>query len=310
VTASRDLGIGTLFALGSAAGFSLKAIFIKLAYPYGIDAVSLLCLRMLYALPVFLIVLWRLGWPQLNARQWLAMVALGLAGYYLSSLLDFVGLRYISAGLERLVLFVYPTLTVLLGMLWHRRPWDPRLGVPLALCYLGIALAVIHDLQFTGSMQYTLIGSALVLGAAFSFAAYLTLGGALIKTLGAGRYTALSLVIASIAIVLHFSLTHELASLRAMPWPVHAWTLAMAMIATVLPSFAQTAAIERIGAERMALIGTLGPVLTLGFSVWWLHEPLSIWQVLGAMLVIVGVRSATRMSVPQKLVDTEGKHNQ
>lgn len=299
MTKSRDFSVGTLCAIGSAAGFSLKAIFIKLAYPYGIDAVALLCLRMLYALPFFLVVLWRLGWPRLDARQWLAMVALGLAGYYLSSLLDFLGLRYISAGLERLVLFVYPTLTVLLGMIWHRRPWDPRLNVPLALCYLGIALAVIHDLHLTGSLRNTLIGSALVLGAAISFATYLVLGTTLIKRLGAGSYTALSLVIATFAIVVHFACTHDVTSLRSMPWPVHALAFAMAVIATVLPSFMQSAAIARVGAERMALIATLGPVLTLGFSAWWLQEPLSIWQVLGALLVIAGVHGATRASTSQ-----------
>lgn len=284
---------GTLLAIGSAAGFSMKAIFIKFAYPYGVDAVTLLCLRMIYALPVFLLVLWHTGLPSLTRREWTVMIVLGLIGYYLSSLLDFAGLAYISAGLERLVLFAYPTFTVLLGMLVHRRGWDRQLTLPLLLCYAGIALAVTHDLSQGGDHRQTLIGAALVLASAVSFAAYLAFGTATIHRVGATRFTALSMVVATVGILAHYALTRPLDGLLRLPPAVHGWTAIMALVATILPVFMQTAAIERIGAERMALIATLGPVLTIAFSAMWLDEALTIAQIAGAVLVILGVRRAT-----------------
>jgi drug/metabolite transporter (DMT)-like permease len=286
---------GTLLAIGSAACFSLKAIFIKLAYPYGVDAVTLLCLRMLYALPVFAYVLWRTGLPSLDAADWVRMVALGLAGYYLSSLLDFEGLVYISAGLERLVLFSYPTLTVLLGMLVHRRGWDRQLTWPLLLCYAGIALAVMHDIDVGDSHRDTLYGTALVLGSALSFACYLSFGASMIHRIGAMRFTALSMVVATVGIVAHFAVTHPATSLLSLPTPVHGWTIVMAIVATILPVFMQTAAIARIGAEHMALIATIGPILTIAMSAAWLGEAVTPAQVAGAVLVILGVRGATRI---------------
>jgi drug/metabolite transporter (DMT)-like permease len=285
---------GLWLAVLAAAGFSFKAILVKLAYAVPqavpVEAVTLLALRMVFALPVFLWVGLRESRrsPPLTTNQWLAVGALGLLGYYGASILDFVGLRYISAGLERLILFTYPTLTLLIGALWFDRPIRRREWAALLLCYLGIAFAFFHDLNVSTEQRAIWIGAAFVFGASLFYAFYLAGSARMIGALGTARFTALAMLVSTLATFAHFFATEPLTALQQ-PWPVYALGAAMALFSTVIPVFAQAAAIRRIGSGSAALIGTLGPMLTILFGWWLLGEAISIAQIIGSALVVSGV---------------------
>jgi drug/metabolite transporter (DMT)-like permease len=286
---------GVALALLAAFGFSLKAIFIKLAYPYGVDAITLLSLRMAFALPVFLwvgVVTARRSEVALTGGDWMRLSVLGLLGYYGASILDFWGLQYISAGLERLILFTYPTLTVLIGVVFQGKAFHRREGLALLLCYVGIGLAFAHDLRF-GEARAIWIGGALVFASSVSFALYLAGSGGMIVRLGALRFTALAMGVSTLATLLHF-LAVEPLSAFVQPLPVYGLALAMAAFATVVPVFAQSAAIRALGAGRAVLVGMVGPLLTIFFGWWWLDESISGAQLIGAALVIVGVLAISR----------------
>lgn len=285
---------GATLALVAALGFSLKAIFVKLAYPYGVDAITLLALRMGFALPVFL---WvglagqRAG-ASLTRNDWLKLIALGCLGYYGASILDFWGLEYISAGLERLILFTYPTLTILIGVLFQGKPFTRREVIAVALCYLGIGFAFVHDLGL-GDARDVWIGGALVFGSSVSYALYLSGSGPMIARLGAMRFSALAMLVSSAVTLAHFSVSHPITAF-IQPLPVYGWGLAMAVFATIVPVFAQSAAIRRIGAGRASLFGMVGPILTIGFGWWLLGESISLAQMAGAALVVVGILIVSR----------------
>lgn len=226
---------GLLLALLAAFGFALKAIFIKLAYPYGVDAITLLALRMGFALPVFL---WvglaehKVG-AALSRQDWGKLFLLGCLGYYGASILDFWGLEYISAGLERLILFTYPTLTILIGVLFQGKAFTRREGVAIALCYTGIGFAFMHDLNL-GDTRSVLIGGALVFASSVSYAFYLSGSGPMIARLGAMRFAALAMLFSSAVTLIHFLAVQPLTAF-IQPLPVYGWALAMALFATVIP---------------------------------------------------------------------------
>ncbi|MFZ2852508.1 MAG: DMT family transporter [Rhodocyclaceae bacterium] len=286
--------LGVALAVLAALGFSFKAIFVKLAYAVPqavpVDAITLLSLRMVFALPVFAWVGWRAsrGAPPLTRGDWLRVSALGLLGYYGASILDFIGLRTISAGLERLILFTYPTLTVLIGVLFMGKPLARREVGALILSYLGIGLAFFHDLEFAGESTTVLLGAAFVFASSLSYAFYLAGSATMIQRLGAARFSALAMLVSTAATQLHFLIEQPLSAL-AQPLPVYAYGAGMALFSTVLPVFWQSAAIRRIGSSKAVLIGTLGPVLTIFFGWWILAEPLSLAQIAGAGLVLAGV---------------------
>lgn len=285
---------GLLLALLAAFGFSLKAIFIKLAYPYGVDAITLLALRMGFALPVFL---WvglaeHKAGAALSRQDWGKLFLLGCLGYYGASILDFWGLEYISAGLERLILFTYPTLTILIGVLFQGKAFTRREGVAIALCYTGIGFAFMHDLNL-GDTRSVLIGGALVFASSVSYAFYLSGSGPMIARLGAMRFAALAMLFSSAVTLIHFLAVQPLTAF-IQPLPVYGWALAMALFATVIPVFALSAAIRRIGAGPASLFGMVGPILTIGFGWWLLGEPISIEQSIGAIFVVLGILIVSR----------------
>ena len=285
---------GLLLALLAAFGFSLKAIFIKLAYPYGVDAITLLALRMGFALPVFL---WvglaeHKAGAALSRQDWGKLFLLGCLGYYGASILDFWGLAYISAGLERLILFTYPTLTILIGVLFQGKAFTRREGVAIALCYTGIGFAFLHDLNL-GDTRSVLIGGALVFASSVSYAFYLSGSGPMIARLGAMRFAALAMLFSSAVTLIHFLAVQPLTAF-IQPLPVYGWALAMALFATVIPVFALSAAIRRIGAGPASLFGMVGPILTIGFGWWLLGEPISIEQSIGAIFVVLGILIVSR----------------
>ena len=285
---------GAGLALLAALGFSLKAIFVKLAYPYGVDAVTLLALRMGFALPVFLWVglAGQKAGGSLSRRDWGQLFMLGCLGYYGASILDFWGLEYISAGLERLILFTYPTLTILIGVLFQGKPFTRREGIAIVLCYSGIGFAFIHDLEL-GDTRNVLIGGALVFGSSVSYALYLSGSAPMIARLGAMRFSALAMLVSSAVTLLHFMATQPF-SVFIQPLPVYGWGMAMAIFATIVPVFAQSAAIRRIGAGQASLFGMVGPILTIGFGWWLLDEAISAAQMAGAALVVVGILIVSR----------------
>ena len=289
---SPALGIG--LALFAALGFSMKAIFVKLAYPWGVDAVTLLALRMGFALPVFL---WvglaeqRAG-NTLNRSDWARILMLGCLGYYGASILDFWGLAYISAGLERLILFTYPTLTILIGVLFQGKRFSRREGLAVVLCYGGIGFAFVHDLGI-GEARNVWLGGALVFASSISYALYLAGSGAMIARLGAMRFSALAMLASTTVTLLHFAGTHPLSAFRQ-PLPVYGWGLAMALFSTVIPVFALSAAIRHMGAARAALFGMVGPLLTIGFGWLLLDEQVSAAQMGGAALVVAGIVIVSR----------------
>lgn len=286
----RAAAVGVWLAVLAALGFSFKAIFVKLAYPYGVGAATLLALRMLFSLPAFVVIGLRASRsaPPLTWRDGAAVTALGLLGYYGASIFDFIGLQYISAGLERLLLFTYPTLTLLIGVVFLGKPLDRRSVVALALCYVGIGLAFAHDLGVGGDWRAVAVGSAFVFASSLCYALYLSGSGEMILRLGAARFTALAMGVSTAAALVHFALTEPLSAL-AQPWPVIALAAGMSLLSTVLPVFMQSASIRRIGASRSALIGTLGPVLTILFAWLLLDEHLSFHQLAGAALVVAGI---------------------
>ncbi|MET0320372.1 MAG: DMT family transporter [Duganella sp.] len=286
---------GVWLALIAAFSFSMKAIFVKLAYHWPVEAVTLLALRMAFSLPFFIVIGLRESRKAqpLSVRQWVIVVALGLLGYYGASIFDFIGLRYISAGLERLILFSYPTLTLIFGAVFFGQRIKQREYAALALCYLGIAAAFAHDLDVAQDMSQVWIGGGFVLASSICYALYLSGSGHIIPILGASRFTALAMLVSTGATLLHFVIAQPLQALDQ-PWQVLALCLAMALFSTVLPVFAQSAAIRRIGSGRAALIGTIGPVLTIVMSWVVLDEPITLWQWIGTALVVAGVLMAGR----------------
>jgi drug/metabolite transporter (DMT)-like permease len=290
----RTYSTGVWLAILAAFGFSFKAILVKLAYalphPVPLEPVTLLALRMVFSLPVFVWIWVRESRqaPALDYRQLAAVIGLGLLGYYGASIFDFIGLRYISAGLERLILFTYPTLTLLLGALLFGKRIERREIIALALCYGGIALAFVHDLQLHADQTVIWIGAGFVFASSLCYALYLSGGAQMIARLGSARFTALALLVSTAATLTHFAITEPLSALLQ-PWPVVALSIAMALFSTVIPVFAQSAAMRRIGSGPAALIGTLGPLLTILFGWWLLDEAISVAQIAGAALVLSGV---------------------
>jgi drug/metabolite transporter (DMT)-like permease len=286
---------GLILAVAAALCFATKAIFVKLAYPYGVGPVALLTLRMLFALPVFAAVAVRgqLRGPRLSRRDLWALVGLGIVGYYAASILDFIGLQYITAGLERLIVFTYPTLTLLIAVFAFGRPFDRQDVVALAVTWAGVALAFAHDLELTSDHGAAVIGGAYVFAGAVCYALYIAGAGEIVARVGSMRASAFTSCVSTAVICGHLALTHPLGELLQ-PAPVLWLALTMAVVSTVLPVFMQMAAIEQLGAARSAVVSTVGPVCTIALGAIVLDEPTSLVQLLGTVLVLVGVTLAGR----------------
>ncbi|MCH2090965.1 MAG: DMT family transporter [Pseudoxanthomonas sp.] len=279
-------GLG-LAALGAIA-FSGKAIIVKLGYRYGTDAVTLLALRMLVAFPFFLAMgAWaaQRGEPLVAADRW-RILSLGFLGYYLASFLDFAGLAYITATLERLILYLTPTLVALIGWLAFGRRITRRQALALLVSYAGVALAFGHDLQVGGAD--IMLGGGLVFGSALAYAMYLVGSGELVARVGAVRLTAYASSVACVLCLLQFVLLRPLDAL-VLPWQVYALSLVNGTLCTVLPVLAVMMAVARISSTLAAQVGMIGPVSTIVLSLLLLGEPMGPWQVAGTVLVMAGV---------------------
>ncbi|HEY1382969.1 MAG TPA: DMT family transporter [Dongiaceae bacterium] len=286
------ISAGAIVAFTAAVFFSTKAIFVKLTYLYGADAISSLALRMIMALPMLLVVAWystRKGAQPLTRADWKNVLLLGLVGYYLSSLLDFLGLEYITASLERLILFLYPTIVALISWAFLRRPIGGKGIFALLLSYIGIAISFVRDLQHTGDTMTVLIGGGFVFACTVTYAIYIVGSGEMVGRIGALRFAAYATTVAAICCLIQFALTRPLSAAFEFPLPVYAYSLAMAVIATVLPVILTAKAIQMIGAPKVAIIGAVGPVATIILAWWLLGEPIGWEQIVGAALVMSGV---------------------
>lgn len=280
---------GLLLAALGAIGFSGKAIIVKLAYRHGgVDAVTLLMWRMLLAMPFFLALAWWAGRgrPKLRARDWRDIVVLGFTGYYLASFLDFAGLAYITASLERLILYLNPTLVLLISVLFFHHRIERRQVLALLVSYAGVVAVFAHELHFEGAG--TAVGAALVFGSAVSYAVYLALSGRVVQRLGALRLTGLASSVACGLCIGQFALLRPLSAARV-PEPVLWLSLLNATACTVAPVLLVMLAIARIGAPLSAQVGMVGPMSTVLMSVFILGEPMNAWIALGTLLVLGGV---------------------
>ncbi len=271
--------------------FSAKAIMIKLAFVHhAVDPLSLLFLRMSFSLPFFVVIpLLQKPRPdagKLRPADYLKLAGLGVLGYYASSLLDFLGLQYVTAGLERLILFVYPTLVVLLSWLLWRKPIGRRELVALLLTYVGIAVVFSHDA--VRLQPNVLLGALLIFGSAFTYAVYLIGSGRLIPRFGAITFTAYAMTVSALSVILHY-LVASRTSVFAFPPAVFGYGLALAIVSTVIPTFLVSAGIKAIGASRAAIVASIGPVVTIGLGYFFLGEPVTPYEIAGTALVLAGV---------------------
>ncbi|MEY3954052.1 MAG: hypothetical protein RLZZ397_932 [Pseudomonadota bacterium] len=279
---------GIVLAMAGAMGFAAKAIVAKLAYRYGVDAITVLMYRMLFAGPIFaaMALMSSRGKAPLTSQQWRSVLMLGFTGYYLASYLDFMGLQYISASLERLILYLNPTFVLLLGWLQYRRRVNQAQVVGMVISYSGVLMVFAHELQFDG--WTTVWGSVLVLGCAISYAVYLIHSGELVKQLGSIRLVGWATSVASVLCLLHFVLTRPL-SAAWVPWEVLGLSAINAVLCTVAPVLLVMMAIERIGAGMASQVGMIGPMATLMMGAVWLDEPFTAWVLAGTALVLSGV---------------------
>jgi len=280
---------GILFALVGVLAFSFRPILIKLSYAaHPVSPVTLLFLRMALSLPFFLAIGWwlRKQEPRLTPRDWGAVVGLGFLGYYAASFLDFVGLQWVGAGVGRLILYLFPTLVLLLSFLFLKKTPGIREVVALVLSYAGIALVVSN--QLGGESRLFALGAALVFASALCYAVYLVIGSQMVKRVGSMRFTAYSTVAATVPAVIQFLFLESIESLD-LPGSVWTYAIILATVSTVLPLFLQAEALNRIGANHFALIGAVGPVSVAVTSALGLDEPFTWVQALGGALVIFGV---------------------
>ncbi len=291
---------GMALAVVGALGFAGKAILAKLMYRYGVDAVTVVAWRMLLALPVFIFLAWwsGRGATRLTPRDGLTVAALGFSGYYFSSMLDFYGLMYISASLERLILYLGPTFVMVLAVVVLKKKVTGRQWLAASISYAGVLVVFGHELVQpvaatagpagpTGPAA-TILGSALVLGSALSYSAYLLASGEVVARLGSMRLTGLASSVAGVLCLLHFLVVHPLSAI-VVPEPVMWMSVLNAMLCTVMPVLAVMMAIERIGPALSSQVGMIGPLATIGLGVWLLGEPFTAWILAGTVLVLLGV---------------------
>lgn len=285
---------GILLALLGAVCFSTKAVFVKLAYrDTEVDAISLLALRMIFSLPFFVISAAVSSSKQNNVRfttkQWIQVALVGCLGYYISSLLDFLGLQYVTAGIERLILFIYPTLVLLMSAIIFKVKIKPIQWLALTITYSGLFAAFISEVDVQSAQNKNfLLGSLFIFVCAFTYAGYIVSSGRLIPIIGAAKFNSYAMSFASIGVLLHFFITSDV-SLFNFSMPVYVYGFLMAVLSTVIPSYLVVEGIKRIGSDNAAIVGSIGPVSTIVMAYFFLQETVSVLQLVGTVLILVGV---------------------
>jgi drug/metabolite transporter (DMT)-like permease len=295
---SSYFAAGIVICLLGAVCFSTKAIFVKLAYNNTtVDPITLLTLRMIFALPFFVISAWWSSNQTKNVkftpRQWLGVATIGCLGYYVSSLLDFLGLQYVTAGIERLILFIYPTLVLLMSSLFFKVKVTTLQWLALIVTYFGLTIAFWGEVNFDSQPRDFYIGAVLIFICAITYAMYIVGSGRLIPGVGAAKFNSYAMSFAAIAVVVHFFITNE-NSLFSLDSTVYAYSFLMAIVSTVIPSYLVTEGIKRIGSDNAAIVGSIGPVSTIVQAYFFLLEPIHMLQLLGTILILIGVLMISR----------------
>ncbi len=302
ITTVKNEWLGIILAICGTLGFATKAIFVKLGYMYAVEAETLLALRMSYALPFFiLMMIWNKKQAShstsiaavLQKKDIVTLVLLGFFGYYLSSYLDFLGLAYISATLERLLLFTYPTFVIILSRIFLQKkiPW--RFYPATLLSYIGISVLMLAESKHTGASSNIALGSMLVIASALSYAIYLVMTGEMVKKLGSTRVVAYASTVACILSIGQFLWLKPVSVIFEQPFAVHLIGICLATFSTVLPIWLLAEAIARLGASLTAIISMLGPIFTIGLAVILLGEPMGGLQILGMFSILIGISVAT-----------------
>lgn len=288
----RTFWYGFWFAVSGAILFSAKAVVAKLTYRHGVNALTVMGFRMMFAFPFFAAIaavqMWHVRQGRLVAltcKQAVQVVVLGFIGYYLSSYLDFLGLQYISAGLERLILFLAPTMVLLLSATFLKRPILRKQWIALALSYVGVTMVFIQDISLGGNN--VLLGSMFVLGSVISYSLYLIGSGELLKIIGATRLVAYAMTVSCIICTIHFLLVYSWAGL-VQPMAVYQLSIIHATANTVVPTFIMMWAVALIGAPMAAQLGLIGPVSVLFLAAWFLNEPITALQLTGTAITLAG----------------------
>lgn len=298
-TAHKSIAPGLALAACGAIAFSGKAIIVKLAYRYGVDAVTLIMYRMLFALPIFAAMAWwaSRGKPPLSAKDWAGVVGLGFTGYYLASFLDFWGLQYVTASLERLILYLNPTLVLMLGWAMYRKRFSRIQIAGMAISYVGVFLVFGHEVRLDGGR--TALGALLILLSAVSYAVYLVYSGELVQRLGSLRLVGLATSVACLFCLLQFAVLRPMSAAAVAPEVI--WLSVLnATLCTAVPVLLVMMAIERIGAGLAAQTGMIGPMSTILMGVLILGEPFTVWVAAGTVLVIAGIFVFTRAGRPAR----------
>ena len=270
--------------------FSSKAVMVKLAYNYNVDAITMLLLRMLFSFPFYVVIayLYRNNNQEIKTTKidYAWVVFFGLVGYYLASFFDFVGLTYIKASLERIILFVYPTIVILLNRLFFKQPITKIQTLAIFLSYLGIVIAFSDEVDVSGNNVY--LGGFFVLLSAITYASYLVGSGWLIPKFGVVKFTAYAMLVSCFCVFIHFSIIGE-TDLFNLPWQVYGFGGLIAVFATVIPSFLVSASIKIISSSNFAIVAGVGPISTIILASFFLNETLTLFQFFGALLVIIGI---------------------
>ncbi len=294
VRTTQKLSIaGVIITLIGSLFFSTKAVIVKYAFrETAVDAVSLLALRMLFSLPFFLVMAWfatnKEKQSKLTIKQWFYLALMGLFGYYLSSYFDFAGLKYISAGIERLILFLYPTFVLLINAVVFKEKAKPVQWVAVALTYAGIILAYTGELSFSKNNPGFFLGSWLIFLCSLTFAIYIVGSGRIIPIVGATKFTAYAMLFSTVGVFIHFLLAGNYAIMHSgtsFIW----YGLLIAVVATVIPSWLVSSGTKIIGSNNVAIVSTIGPVSTILQAHFILGEPIFAAQVAGTILIVIGV---------------------
>lgn len=282
---------GAMIVAAAAIAFSGKAIIVKLAYRHGVDAVTLLALRMVFSAPLFAALAWwdrrREKREPLSRADLRAVATLGFIGYYLASYFDFLGLQHVTAALERLLLFIHPTFVLLLSAMSFKRRITARDVVALVLSYLGIAVVFGHDVATQEGN--VILGSFWVLMSALFYAAYLMGSGRIVGRVGSIRFSCYAGLVSCVAVVVHFAVVRDLRLIFEQPAPVYGLSMLMAAVSTVLPIVLTSEGIRRIGASHASIVASIGPIATIFLGALFLDEPVTWLQLAGAGLVLAGI---------------------
>ncbi len=291
--------IGVIICLLGAICFSTKAIFVKLAYrDTAVDAVSLLALRMIFSLPFFLVSAGVYSSKENNVKfttkQWMYVALIGCLGYYISSLLDFMGLQFVTASIERLILFIYPTLVLLMNSVLFKQKIKLIQWLAVIITYAGLLLAFFSEVDIDSSQNENFLwGSFLIFVCAFTYAAYIVGSGKLIPMVGAIKFNSYAMSFACVGVLLHFFVTSE-QSLIELPAKVYTYSFLMAILSTVIPSYLVTLGIKRIGSDTAAIVGSVGPVSTILLAYFFLNESIYAMQIVGTAMILFGVLLVSR----------------